>query len=182
MNNTFEPVPDFEEDPSYLDLTPLPASETEPTPVPEPTPESDDPDEFPEEVHEDVHGLLFLGALSTEVELWGHKVVLRTLKAGEELAVGQIVSEYNETPSQGKAFAIATVAASIETVDGRIISKPIGPSDSLASIRQKFEYIRENWHWPFIETIYFEYSQLVVRQAMAFDALEGKLRASQLTS
>lgn len=181
MNSTFESVPDFEEDPSYLDLTPLPASETEPMPAPEPTPESDEPDEFPEEVADDVHGLLYLGALSTEIEMWGHKVVLRTLKAGEELAVGQIVAEYNDTPSQGKAFAIATVAAALETVDGKIIAKPIGPSDSLATIRQKFEYIRANWHWPFIEAVYFEYSQLIVRQATAFDALEGKLKASRLT-
>jgi hypothetical protein len=173
------PLPDFEGD---VMLTPgqVPASDLDGSDVPEPEPTSDENIEFPDEVEQDVTGLMFLGSLSESFELLGHRFTIKTLRAGEELMCAQIVKEYEDTLAQGKAFAIAQVAASIVTVDGRELVKSLGPEDTLMTLRQKFDFIRTRWYWPVIEMIYGHYSGLVVRQAIAYEAYEGKSSASRM--
>lgn len=170
MEQSYDPIDDFEDDPSYYDLSDV-ATKTEESTEPE-----EPADEFPPEIHQDVMGLLYLGSLTKECEVLGHRFVLKTLTSGEELALGQIVHEYGDTLVQAKAFTIATIAAAIVTVDGNPIVGSLGPeySNTITTIRKKFEYIRDKWYWPVIEMLYMQYSGLVIRQAVAFQALEGK--------
>jgi len=157
-----------------------PASDLEGPEVPEPEPTSEDDAEFPSEVEEDVTGLMFLGALSSSFDLFGHHFTLKTLRAGEELICAQIVKEYEGTLAQGKAYAIAQVAAALVTVDGRPIVKSLGPDDGLANMRQKFDFVRTRWYWPVIDMLYAHFSNLMMRQASAFEAYEGKSNASRM--
>lgn len=171
-------VPDFEPDVDFgIAANSQPASEMNGPAVPEPSPS--DNEQFPAEVEEDVHGLMFLGSLTHSFELLGHRFVLRTLRIGEELSCAQVVKEYEGTMAQGKAYAIAQIAAALVSVDGREIVGNLGPDDTASTIHKKFEYIRERWYWPVIELIYAEFSDLMIRQASAYEALEGKWRASR---
>ncbi len=134
-----------------------------------------------DKISNDLYGLLVLGALDKEVEWGGHAFRIRTLKVGEELAVTLIIKDYTETVGQMKAYATATVAAALEQVDGRPLIAPLGP-DIRASVRQRYEYIRDNWYWPTIEFLYTEYLELLQRQIKAMEELEGKSEGSLPTS
>src|SRR4051812_6796279 len=97
-------LPDFEADPIY------PVEPKQPTPERGAT-------SFSPEVHNDVVGMIFLGALTDEFDVFGHRIVLSTLTAGEELSIALVIKDCQATLAQGKAMAIATVAAAVERVD-----------------------------------------------------------------
>lgn len=124
-------------------------------------------------VQRDIENLLTRGSISREVELAGHSFVLRTLTIGEELAVAEISGEYEGNFAQTKAVATATVAASLESIDGRPLMSRLGP-DVNSNIRQKFQHIRNKWYWIIISELYEHYSLLLDRQLNAFEELRKK--------
>jgi hypothetical protein len=121
----------------------------------------------------DIENLLTNGRIFKEIELAGHTFVMRTLTIGEELAVAEICGAYDGNFAQAKAIATATVAASIETIDGRPLMRSLGP-DAKNNIRQKFQYIRNKWYWVIINDLYEHYELLLGRQINAFQELKGK--------
>jgi len=121
----------------------------------------------------DIENLLINGSISAEVELAGHIFVIRTLKIGEELAIAEICKEHEGGIAEAKALAAATVAASIETIDGRPLMRNLGP-DVKNNIRQKFSYIKNRWYWIIISELYQHYLILIDRQINAFQELQGK--------
>ena len=160
------PVDGFDEDPQF------PESEPSLHMMP---PEGADADEgFGEQISQDVEGLLFLGALTKSVEIGTHTIVLRTLRAGEELTCAQIIKEYDGTLAAPRAFTMARVAASIVSVDGLPLATALGPAETATAVRQRFEYVKENWYWPIIEELFFHVSDLTVKQAEALDEVMGK--------
>jgi len=87
--------------------------------------------------------LLQRGYFSTTVTLGTNKVVLRTLKIGEELEVALVAQKYQDSIEATRALIAATVAAAIVSVNGRpLIPFALGAGD--ASIESKFVYIGEN--------------------------------------
>ena len=124
-------------------------------------------------IRSDMDNLLTNGFISTEVNLAGHVFAMRTLTIGEELAVSLVVSDYDKNYAQNKAVAAATVAASLETIDGRKLMQSLGP-DPTVNIRQKFLYIKNKWYWSIIEELYQNYLILLERQIQAFRDLKGK--------
>ena len=140
---------------------------------------TDEEKEFQEEekvtpsIRTDIENLLSNGAIFDEFEIAGHVFVIRTLKIGEELSVAEICKDYEGTIAEAKAMATATVAAAIETIDGRPLMRNLGP-DSKNNIRQKFGYVRNKWYWIIIGEIYERYLILVNRQINAFSELRGK--------
>ena len=73
---------------------------------------------FPVEYVEPLRGLLFLGAVEEEFEFAGHKFLMRTLKEGEVLRIGQLIKAYKDTTVELEAQRMFTVAAAIVSVDG----------------------------------------------------------------
>lgn len=132
------------------------------------------PDEFPDEAAQgDMLGLLYLGSLKRECQLGMYSFTLRTLKTGEELAVGQITKEFVENPAYyGKAVATATVGAAVELMNGRPFGIDLGP-DMNNNLMARYHFVRDNWYWPTIEFLYNEYDILYERMLQAFDRLQG---------
>lgn len=130
-------------------------------------------DEISPSLKTDVENLLINGSISTEVSLAGHTFTLRTLTIGEELTIAEICQAYEGNFAQAKAIATATVAAALETVDGRPLMHKIGP-DGSNIIRQKFQYIRSKWYWIIISELYEHYTLLLDRQINAFQEVKGK--------
>jgi hypothetical protein len=178
----FGPSSDDEEESlgGFLNRMERELSAQEDRPVEDETVETEE-ENFPPEVAQDVIGLMHLGHLTGRFEVMGHVFVLRTLKLGEELAVGQVVDEFAGTVVQGQAFAAALVAASLMTVDGRPVLAPLGP-DQEATIRDKFEYITQRWYTDTVLEIYEAYKTLQVRQRRAYEAIQGKSKAGRTTS
>lgn len=121
----------------------------------------------------DIENLLINGSISVEVQLAGHSFVLKTLTIGEELTIAEICKAYEGNFAQAKAIATATVAAALESIDGRPLMHKLGP-DELSTIRQKFQYIRSKWYWIIISELYEHYTLLLDRQITAFQELRVK--------
>jgi hypothetical protein len=128
---------------------------------------------FDEKISEDVEGMLWLGKLTHECTVFGHKIVLRTLTRGERLAVSLYVQEYENTIGLADAMQTAYLALSIETVDGRALTTPLGPESIEERLRRNFNVVRE-WYDPTLETLWNEYKILTTRALAAFQELEGK--------
>jgi hypothetical protein len=129
--------------------------------------------EINQSMRKDLDSLLQSGSISDSIDLVGHTFVLRTLTIGEELAVASVCDDYAKSIAQSKAIATATVAAALESIDGRPLMHSISP-DPLVNIRHKFGYIRNKWYWAIIEELYRRYVDLSERQLYAFQELQGK--------
>ncbi len=138
-------------------------------------------DLFPKEVADAVDGLAYLGHLEEEVPFAGHKFLLRTLKASEELEVALIAKEWQESFGMTKAHAWAHLAASLQAVDGDVnFCPPIGP-DSKQHLRAKFNFVT-NWYWPVGEYLFGRYVELVQRMTEAIAEVEDLSSRSLQTS
>lgn len=129
--------------------------------------------EIPVAVRDNIENLLTNGALTATVSVAGHEFVIRTLTIGEELAVADVCKPYSDSLAQARALATATVAAALESVDGRMLMQDLGPDKSIA-VRQKFNYLKNNWYWNIVGHIYQEYLVLLQQQVVAFEELRGK--------
>lgn len=138
-------------------------------------PEFEEPveEEIEEPISQEVLGLLYVGKLSDTFVYGGHRISLRTLTIGEELAAGLLVKEYEGTRQEPRAIATVIVGACIESVDGRPIVTPLGP-DEADLVRQKFEYVKDRWYWPTIRTIYEKYLELLEKQTAAVEEFRKK--------
>src|SRR5688572_28086973 len=105
-----------------------------------------------EPVTQDTLGLLNLGQLSETIDVRGHQVTLRTLTMDEELAVGLLIRQYEDTQEYGRALATGLIAASVQTIDGKELIGPLGPGEN--NMRKKFDYVRTRMYWPVIRVIY----------------------------
>lgn len=110
----------------------------------------------------DFNELLQIGHITQKFEWSGHKFEIKTLTIEEELVVGQLVKEYKDSIAEEKAVAVALAAASLVSIN----DKPFMPSyekTAFISIRERFNYIKDNWHWIVVENLNTEYIQLLAR-------------------
>lgn len=102
-----------------------------------------------------------IGHLSDIFDWAGHKFEVRTLSIEEELAVGQIVKEYKETLTEEKAVAVAIAAACIVSINDQAFKPRFDESNVTQWLRDRFNYIKKNWHWPVVERINTAYLELL---------------------
>ncbi len=87
--------------------------------------------------------LLQRGYFSSTITLGTNKVIVRTLKIGEELEVALVAQKYQDSIEATRALIAATVAAAVVSVNGKpLIPFALGQSDG--SIEAKFVYIGEH--------------------------------------
>lgn len=126
---------------------------------------------------EDFLGLLYLGSLTDTFTWLGHTFVIRTLRDGETLAVGQIIKPYMNTMGVDKAYADALVALCIVTVDGKELPIPIGESHRINEWGfQRFQYVVDNWYAYTTNEVYSRYLALDDLVSQVVEAL-GKASA-----
>lgn len=130
-------------------------------------------EEFDERISEELEGLLFLGRLTSDCEIFGHSFTLRTLTRGERLAVSLFAQDYENTLGLADALQTAYLALAIELVDGRPLSIALAAESLDARLRRNYDIVK-NWYDPVLEALYAEYSKLVVKSHQAFKELEGK--------
>jgi hypothetical protein len=136
----------------------------------------------PDTLSADTQGLINLGYLTEEFQLGGNDIVVRTPYIGEELEIGLVTKKYKGTDSEGQAYMVALVAASLERVNGRPVVQQLGPSDK-DYLQRKFDYVQSNYFLPVIQEIYREgVIPLLKRQAAAIEELRSKSTAVRPTS
>jgi len=131
--------------------------------------ESKDVNTFPDEWKDEFEGLLFVGYLQREVtRIPFHKFVVRTLTVNEKLEVSLIAKPYMDTIGYGRAYKAAVVAAGLVTVDGRDL---IPNNKTINIIRQKYDYVVNNWYDTTIDILYNEIDYLENRVLMVLQEL-----------
>jgi len=131
-------------------------------------------EEVSDSLSRDLSTLVNFGRLTTSFDFWGHSFVIKTLKMGEELEVGNIASAYSSSIDDGaRAFIAAIVAACIQTVDGDPIIEPLGPNDKTV-IGRRFHYMLDNYYWSVIEHVYEKYVELNERVTVAIEEFKKK--------
>lgn len=150
IEGEWSPILDEEE----LEQTP---TEDEPEPGPQPVEGQGAVSAFPEEWRREFEGLAYLGHLECEVKIPNHRFVLRTLHPGEKIEINQICADLEGTFGWQRAFKSCCVAAALESVDGQPI---MVASKRVSAIRQKYEYVVNNWYDPVIDRLYDELDRL----------------------
>jgi hypothetical protein len=126
-------------------------------------------DTFPNEWKDEFEGLLFLGKLEKEVDrIPYHKFVVRTLTINEKLEVSLLAKPFIETIGYGRAYKASVVAAGLVSVDGRDM---IPLSKGINVIRQKYEYIINNWYDTVIDILYQEIDALETKVIIILEQL-----------
>lgn len=126
-----------------------------------------------EPLSREIFSLLNLGELQQEFEVRGHKLILRTLKVGEELEIATFIQPFMGTVDEGRALATATVAASIVSLDGEPIVREIGPQENV--LRKKFDFVRTRMYWAVIRMIYEDcYIPLLEKQTQTVEEFQKK--------
>lgn len=137
---------------------------------------------FDQRYAEPFTGLLFLGALTDTVHWLGHTFVVRTLRDGEKLAIAQIIKPYQDTMGIDRAYADATVALAIVSVDGEELPIPIGETKRVNEWgHQRFEYVRDNWFSTTIDVVYNAVMELESLSRRVVDAM-GKALAPEAST
>jgi hypothetical protein len=129
-----------------------------------------DDDAFDVRSRQDFHGLLYLGALSSEVDIYGHKFEIRTLTTEEQLQIGLYLREFEGSVVQGKAYATALVAAAIVSVDGKEMPKPFKDEPGDSPLRHRVKLVA-TWYPQVVDLLYNEYLILEARTNKVFAAL-----------
>lgn len=114
------------------------------------------------------HGLLHLGYLTATFEHVGHKIVIHTLSSEEELIVGDLIQEWNNTVAATKAYSLAIAALCVQFIDGQPMPAPLGETTRDAWARERFEYAKR-WYPSTVDAIFTRYLELEakVRQVLA---------------
>ena len=131
--------------------------------------ESKNIDTFPEEWKDEFEGLLFVGYLQREItSIPFHKFVVRTLTINEKLEISLITKPYLDSIGYGRAYKAAVVAAGLMSVDG----KELIPSNrNINVVRQKYDYVTDNWYDAVIDILYEEIDTLENRVMMVLQEL-----------
>lgn len=124
---------------------------------------------FPDAWKEEFEGLLFLGYLQSEVtQIPFHKFVVKTLTINEKIEVSLITKPYLDSVGFNRAWKAATVAAGLVSVDGRPL---IASSKNINSLKQKFDYVTENWYDVVVELLYDEIQRIEDRSVIVLGEL-----------
>ena len=124
---------------------------------------------FPPEYVEPLRGLLFLGAVEEEFEYAGHTFLMRTLKEGEVLRIGQLMKPYRDTVAELDAQRLFTVAASIVSVDGETLVEDYKEDYDL--IYEKANVVK-SWYHSVIVYLYAKYIDMERGAAEVANALK----------
>jgi hypothetical protein len=129
---------------------------------------------FPTPLGDPLAQLVTLGHLEDSFDFGGNAVVMRTLRAGEELKAMRLLKEFEGVPlAEGRAFAAAMVSASIASINGMPLVIQLGP-DFEGIEKRRFEKVLV-WHYPLIEMLYRRYARLERKQAEVLAALRASL-------
>jgi hypothetical protein len=113
---------------------------------------------FPEAWKEEFEGLLFLGYLQKEVtQVPFHKFIVKTLTINEKIEVSLLTKPYVDSVGFNRAWKAAVVAAGLVSVDDRPL---IASSKNVNSLKQKFDYVTQNWYDIVVEILYEEIQRL----------------------
>lgn len=156
------------------ELLSIRATDSEDTPAEPPAGGEQQPlPSFDERYKDSFNGLVYIGALTRDFDLFGHRIKLRTLKQNEILMIGELTKPYMATLSEPKAYTQAVVSMALMTVDDKELpTMPLGDGPALASwAADRFAWIGEQYHDTVVGAIYEQYLVLAETVAQVIEAM-----------
>lgn len=132
--------------------------------------ESIDLPEFDPRFRQDFEGLLYLGYLEDDFHWMGHHFVLRTYNTNDVLEIGLLHAKYAGTMGDAKAWQALVCAASVVSVDGKSLPRPISNEPEDTELANKFRYILK-WFPLTIDAVYEKSLELEMRVRQVLDAM-----------
>src|SRR6516225_4303989 len=88
--------------------------------------------------------LMSCGKRTKVIDVLGHSVGIESLNVDDDLRIGLFTKEFRESDAYARAVHIATCAAGIQTIDGRLLYTPISQDEtSEAVFRAKAEKLKK---------------------------------------
>lgn len=123
----------------------LPAEQPEPVP---------DYREFDPKHKDAFTGLLYVGHLDDEFQIFGHTFRIATPTQTERLQVGPVVKEFRGTITDEIAYQAAVVALYLISIDDQPLPQPILTNAKDAAVRDRFNWVTENLRRPVINAVF----------------------------
>lgn len=121
-------------------------------------------------------GLLWVGQLDDDFELFGHRFVIVTPTQTERLQIGPVIKEYSDTVTGELAYEAAMVAAYLTSVDGQDLPQPIMTNTRDTALRERFHWVTDNLRRPVITALSERCWNLEADVAATLEAM-GKAQA-----
>jgi hypothetical protein len=142
-------------------------------PIPQPKPEVDEDDDilaqFDPRWADEMEGLLYVGRVTHEFHLGGHRITIATPEAADTLKAALLIKQYQETAGALRALTLAALATCLVKVDGYILPRGI-MADGSDDMEARFNWVSK-LHTAVVDGIYREYEDLEVKVAEAIDSL-----------
>jgi hypothetical protein len=132
-------------------------------------PEPDILAEFDPRWADEMEGLLYVGRVTHEFHLGGHRITIATPEAADTLKAALLIKQYQETAGALRALTLAALATCLVKVDGSILPRGI-LADGSDDMEARFNWVSK-LHTAVVDGIYREYEDLEVRVAEAIDSL-----------
>lgn len=144
--------------PAPLLGAPPPGAQTGPVPQPEPQerqkPDGLQPKDFDPKWRDPFYGLVYLGRLTDEFVVWGHRFKIATPSHLERMEIGLIHAPYANTITTEVAFETALVAAYLQQIDGQDLPRPLSPDPKDTSLADRFRWVGDNLNRQVINAVY----------------------------
>lgn len=148
-----EPFPTGPAFPPDQSVTEEPQAAAEP---PDEAPADEDIPEFDARHRQPFKGLLYVGALTHRVELFGHTFTIATPTQTERLQIGQVIQPWQGTVTGEIAYATALVAAFLVDIDGEKLPEPVLTNPKETALHDRFHWVRENIRKPVVDWLFDE--------------------------
>lgn len=98
--------------------------------------------------------LMTVGIKTKVIDCMGHSVGISSLTVDDDLSIGIFTKDYLGTEAYARAIQLATCAAGVRTIDGRMLYAPLSPDEPAEAIfHGKLEKLRK-YHTSVIMEIY----------------------------
>lgn len=131
----------------------------------------DDTSQFDRRWRDPFIGLLYVGQLSEEVTVYGHKFIIGTPSQSDRIQAGIIHKPYINTMSGELSWATVTVASYLKKIDGQDLPHSIGPVDT--DLLDRFNWVKENINYPVIMQLFEKCLILDSKVDKALEELES---------
>lgn len=118
---------------------------------------------------DEMEGLLFVGRVTREFFLGGHKITIATPEAQDSLKAAMLIKQYQETAGALRALTLAAVASCLVKVDGYILPRGI-MADGSDDMEARYNWVSK-LHTSVVDGIYREYEDLEIRVTEAVESL-----------
>lgn len=118
---------------------------------------------------DEMEGLLFVGRVTHEFNLGGHKITIATPEANDSLRAALLIKQYQDTAGALRALTIAAIATCLVKVDGHVLPRGI-MADGSDDLEARYNWV-SRLHTSVIDGIYQEYEALEIKVNAAIVSL-----------